>query len=78
MSHIAEELDRCLLQLDATTARRVEALVRDALALAGGPAPDQPMTGKWPDCYFDRTAGALAGEDLKRPAQGEMESRERW
>jgi hypothetical protein len=26
---------------------------------------------KWPADYFERTAGALAGEPLERPAQGD-------
>lgn len=34
--------------------------------------------GQWPVGYFERTAGALAGERIERPAQGEMPEREVW
>jgi hypothetical protein len=77
MNKIAEELDRRLKLLDRTTAEHVERLVSDALALAGDSAgklsPDQ-----WPAGYFDRTAGALAGEHLDRPEQGSSPTREAW
>ena len=32
----------------------------------------------WPAGYFERTAGALAGEQFERPAQGEVAAREQW
>jgi hypothetical protein len=32
----------------------------------------------WPAGYFDTTAGALAGEDFERPAQGELPRRDVW
>jgi hypothetical protein len=33
---------------------------------------------QWPAYYFERTAGALAGEPLERPAQGDVPLREAW
>jgi len=33
---------------------------------------------QWPVDYFERTAGALAGEPLERPAQGDAPVREAW
>jgi len=33
---------------------------------------------QWPADYFERTAGALAGEPLERPAQGDAPLREDW
>ncbi len=32
----------------------------------------------WPERYFDRTAGAFAGEPLERPPQLPFEQREEW
>ena len=32
----------------------------------------------WPEDYFARTAGVLAGERLERPEQGGTEMREDW
>ncbi|HMP83070.1 MAG TPA: hypothetical protein PKA41_10255 [Verrucomicrobiota bacterium] len=32
----------------------------------------------WPDNYFDRTAGAFAGEPFERPPQLPFEKREEW
>ena len=32
----------------------------------------------WPETYFDRTAGAFAGEPLERPPQLPFEQREEW
>ena len=69
MSPIVRDLDATLNALDAQTAQRVEQLVRAALLLAG-----DGVAGKaaniWPDGYFERTAGALAGENFERPPQG--------
>lgn len=31
---------------------------------------------RWPDGYFERTAGSLADDPLERPAQGEFEDRD--
>ena len=79
MSPIVRELDARLHALDAQTARMVEQLVRDALQLAGEKntrsAPAKNGAG-WPDQYFERTAGALAGENFDRPSQGDLEQRE--
>jgi len=33
---------------------------------------------QWPADYFERTAGALAGELLERPEQGDTPLREAW
>lgn len=35
-------------------------------------------TVEWPPGYFDKTAGALAGEIFVRPDQGTLPSRELW
>ena len=32
----------------------------------------------WPTDYFQRTAGALAGEEFERPSQGELPKRDSW
>lgn len=32
----------------------------------------------WPTGYFEQTAGALAGEELERPPQGDLPAREVW
>ena len=73
MSSIAQELDQQMRILDPATARRVEQLVRDALALA-----KTARSGAWPAGYFEQTAGALAGEQFERPDQGTLEQREVW
>jgi hypothetical protein len=73
MSSIAQELDREMSNFDPATARRVEQLVRDALALAKA-----ARGSAWPAGYFEQTAGALAGEQFDRPQQGTMEQREAW
>lgn len=74
---IAEELDRQLAQLDAPLAEQVERLVREALALVGASARRSVSSG-WPEGYFGRTAGALAGEEFERPQQGLPPVREAW
>lgn len=33
---------------------------------------------QWPVGYFERTAGALCGEPMERPLQGESPAREVW
>ena len=45
--------------------------VRLEIAHAGEPAT------RWPAGYFERTAGALAGEPMERPAQGETSGEKR-
>ena len=35
-------------------------------------------TSAWPEKYFERTAGAFAGEPFERPAQLPFEKREEW
>ncbi len=66
MNKVAQELDQRLQQLDPATAKHVERLVLDALALAAGTTANP---AQWPEGYFERTAGALAGEQMERPAQ---------
>jgi hypothetical protein len=79
MSPIAQELDSKLHSMAPETARMVEQLVRDALSLAAEKARGNGH-GKdlWPPHYFFDTAGAMAGEQFERPAQGKTESRENW
>jgi len=77
MHKVVEELDQRLSQLDRATAEQVERLVRDALALAGDSA-HAPASQQWPEGYFERTAGALAGERIDRPQQGSSPTREAW
>ncbi|PWU20169.1 MAG: hypothetical protein C5B50_04570 [Verrucomicrobia bacterium] len=36
------------------------------------------MVSCWPKGYFERTAGAFAGEPLERPPQLPFEKREEW
>lgn len=50
MTDVARELDARLRQLDAETARRLESLVRDALALTTLTAAEQGVTSqrRWP------------------------------
>jgi hypothetical protein len=69
MKAIAQELESRLAQLAPPIADQVERLVRDALALADGAAA-RPVSDGWPEGYFSRTAGALAGEEFRRPQQG--------
>jgi hypothetical protein len=81
MHEIAKELDRQLDQLDSARAAHVERLVREALALAGKNGKSSGSGGnygEWPDRYFERTAGALAGEPFERPSQGNAPNREAW
>jgi len=35
-------------------------------------------SSRWPAGYFEKTAGALAGEDFLRPSQGELPRRDDW
>ena len=35
-------------------------------------------TDSWPEGYFERTAGAFAGEPFERPPQLPFEKREEW
>ena len=32
----------------------------------------------WPECYFEQTAGSLAGEEFDRPPQGDLPKRDDW
>ena len=77
MSSIAHELDETLRKLDPETARRVEHLVREALALAGRAPVAKDALG-YPSGYFEATAGSFAGEPLDRPAPLPPEKRTAW
>ena len=33
---------------------------------------------EWPEGYFQQTAGALEGEPMQRPPQGDLPARENW
>ena len=71
MTQIAEELDARLRTLDPVRARYLENLVREALSRADQFA-GSVSANDWPPGYFERTAGALAGEEFERPPQGEF------
>lgn len=77
MTQLAEELDARLKKLDPFQARYLETLVRDALLRAEQMAV-VPSGTDWPASYFERTAGALAGEEFERPPQGEFPVRDVW
>ncbi len=36
------------------------------------------VSSAWPEKYFERTAGAFAGESFERPPQLPFEKREEW
>lgn len=38
----------------------------------------KPKASAWPEKYFERTAGAFAGEPFERPPQLPFEKREEW
>lgn len=78
MAPVVKELDATLQTLEAAKARRLEQLVRDALLLAGEINPGTSPSDQWPQDYFDRTAGVLAGEEFEQPPQGKAEQRESW
>lgn len=77
MSNIVEELDAALKSLAPDVARRLERLVWDAIALADIP-PEKTDANGWPEGYFERTAGCLAGQDFERPEQLPLKKREPW
>jgi hypothetical protein len=77
MTQLAQELDDRLKQLGPVQARYLEKLVREALLRAE--QLSLSATGdNWPPSYFERTAGALAGEEFERPPQGELPKRNEW
>ncbi len=77
MSSVVDDLDAALKRADAKVARRLERIVREALALADIPPVKTDANG-WPEGYFERTAGCLAGEEFERPEQLPFEKREPW
>ena len=82
MDRIAEQLDEKLRTLDPASAQQLESLVREALDKADQDKADQDKlcnsTSGWPEGYFQKTAGVLAGEDFERPPQGELPRRDEW
>jgi hypothetical protein len=77
MNRLAQELDEKLRTLDPDRAQRLEAVVRKAIDQADQ-EDDGAGPSRWPDGYFEQTAGALAGEEFERPPQGELPTREDW
>ena len=77
MSSVVDDLDAALKRADAKVARRLERIVRDAIALADIPPAKTDANG-WPEGYFERTAGCLAGEEFERPELLPFEKREPW
>jgi hypothetical protein len=77
MNQLAQELDQKLRTLDPACARKLESLVRDALQRAEQDEPSD-LASRWPDGYFEQTAGALAGEQFERPPQGDLPVRDDW
>ena len=77
MNRIAQEVDEKLRTLDPPRAQYLESLVREALRRAERDEIGKSSCG-WPAGYFERTAGALSGEDFERPPQGEMPCRDDW
>jgi hypothetical protein len=77
MATVYEELAQVLSRLEPDQAQALERLVRDALALAEQSA-SQNGQATWPADYFEKTAGALAGEEFERPEQGPLPRRDDW
>jgi hypothetical protein len=77
MTQIAQELDDRLKKLGPFQARYLETLVREALVRAEQMAVSSTDESWRPD-YFERTAGALVGEEFERPPQGELPTRDEW
>lgn len=77
MTQIAQELDARLKNLGPFQARYLETLVREAMVRAEQ-LPVSSTCDDWPPSYFERTAGALAGEDFERPPQGDLPKRNEW
>lgn len=77
MNPIADELDEKLRTLDPPRARLLESRVRDAIdEVERSRSGDFDVA--WPEGYFEQTAGALAGEEIERPPQGELPHRDDW
>ena len=53
----------------------LDSLVKHEAHNGNGAKPKAPV---WPEEYFERTAGAFAGEPFERPAQLPFEKREEW
>lgn len=77
MNRIAQELDEKLKSLDPTHAQELETLVRNLLERAETKEANGSAS-RWPEGYFEATAGVLAGEEFERPPQGELPDRDEW
>lgn len=78
MSSVVEELDSVLKRVDSRMARKIERLVRDLIAVVDVPPKVKTDANGWPEGYFERNAGCLAGEEFERPEQLPYEKREEW
>jgi hypothetical protein len=77
MNRLAQELDAKLRSLDPDRAQQLEAMVREAIMKAENGVAEESAS-QWPEGYFERTAGALAGETFERPPQGQLPNRDEW
>ena len=71
ITQIAQELDARLKNLGPFQARYLETLVREAMVRAEQ-LPVSSTGDDWPPSYFERTAGALAGEEFERQPQSDL------
>lgn len=78
MLTIVDQLEETLRSLDPQSAKHLEDLVRDALALAVQARKQNGVARGWPPGYFERLAGSFAGEELERLSQGELPTRDVW
>lgn len=75
MSNVLEELELTLKELNAEQAGALERELEEVLARTK--ARCQVRSGKRrPADYFERTAGALKGQEFERPEQLPYETRE--
>lgn len=80
MTDVTLELERTLNKLDARSARLLERLVRDALALVQQESPSSgaaDATG-WPEGYFEHTAGSFASEPFDLPDDPPPTENPKW
>lgn len=77
MNRLAEQLDEKLRTLDPPRAQYLESLVRKAFVRAERDELCESESG-WPVGYFEQTSGALAGEEIERPPQGDLPRRDDW
>jgi hypothetical protein len=67
---------RPLQPVNLAEGTRAEVIPLDRPTSASGDGIDG--LSAWPAGYFEQTAGALAGEDMERPPQGNVPQRDRW